>query len=61
MFKRTRSVIKFIREVVLMTFKPDSAIVRSYVILILAGKMTYDEVPNLFNLRAVVQEALDLQ
>lgn len=44
-----------------MTFKPDSSIVRSYVILILAGKMTFDEVPNLFNLREAVQEALDLQ
>lgn len=43
-----------------MIFKPDSSIVRSYVILILAGKMTYDEVPNLFNLREVVAEALGL-
>lgn len=42
-----------------MTFKPDSSIVRSYVILILAGKMTYDEVPNLFNLRDMVQEVLE--
>lgn len=44
-----------------MTFKPDSAIVRSYVILILADKMTFEEVPNLFNLRQAVQNALDLQ
>lgn len=43
-----------------MTFKPDSAIVRSYVILILADKMTYEEVPNLFNLREAVAEALGL-
>lgn len=43
-----------------MFFKPDSAIVRSYVILILAGKMTYDEVPALFNLREAVAEALGL-
>lgn len=41
-----------------MTFKPDSAIVRSYVILILADKMTFEQVPNLFNLRTAVQEAL---
>lgn len=41
-----------------MTFKPDSQIVRSYVILILAGKMTYDEVPPLFNLREAVATAL---
>lgn len=43
-----------------MTFKPDSAIVRSYVILILAGKMTFEEVPALFNLRDAVAEALGL-
>lgn len=43
-----------------MVFTPDSAIVRSYVILILAGKMTYDEVPDLFNLREVVAEVLGL-
>lgn len=44
-----------------MTFKPDSQIVKSYVILILAGKMTYDEVPNLYNLRDAVAQALDLE
>ncbi|WP_255374523.1 CD1375 family protein [Tissierella sp. P1] len=43
-----------------MIFKPNSAIVRSYVILILAEKMTYEEVPNLFNLREAVQEALEI-
>ena len=37
-----------------MTFKPDSAIVRSYVLLILANKMTYEQVPNLYNLRDAV-------
>lgn len=44
-----------------MIFKPDSQIVRSYVILILAGKMTFDEVPNLFNLRQVVAEVLGIE
>ena len=43
-----------------MFFKPNSAIVRSYVILILADRMTYDEVPKLFNLRDAVAEALGL-
>lgn len=43
-----------------MTFKPNSAIVRSYVILILAEKMTYEEVPSLFNLRDAVKEALEI-
>lgn len=42
-----------------MTFKPDSAIVRSYVIMILANKMTYEQVPNLFNLRAMVLQVLE--
>mgnify|MGYP000079277897 CR=1 FL=1 len=44
-----------------MIFKKDSAIVRSYVILILAGEMTFDEVPNLFNLREVVAEVLGIE
>ena len=43
-----------------MTFKPNSAIVRSCVILILAEKMEYDEVPKLFNLREAVQDALEI-
>lgn len=61
MFRRAITIIKFLKEVFLMYFKPDSAIVRSYVILILAGKMTYDEVPELFNLREAVAEALGLE
>lgn len=44
-----------------MTFKPDSAIVRSYVILILAEKMTFEEVPNLFNLREAVTGVLGIK
>ena len=44
-----------------MIFKKDSQIVRSYVILILADQMNYDEVPNLFNLRQAVAEALGLE
>lgn len=43
-----------------MTFKPNSSIVRSYVILILANRMTYEEVPKLFNLRDAVAEALEI-
>lgn len=60
MFKQIKNIIKFIKEILNMTFKPDSQIVKSYVILILAGKMTFDEVPNLFNLRQAVENALDL-
>lgn len=44
-----------------MIFKPDSQIVRSYVILILAGMMTFEEVPDLFNLREMVALALGLE
>ena len=54
------NIIKFIKEIVIMIFKPDSQIVRSYVILILAGKMEFDEVPDIFNLRKAVENALDL-
>lgn len=59
MFKQARLILKFIKGWILMVFKPDSAIVRSYVILILADKMTYDEIPNLFNLRDMVQQVLE--
>jgi len=55
-----RSIIKIIKEIVIMIFKPDSQIVRSYVILILAGKMEFDEVPDIFNLKKAVENALDL-
>ena len=41
-----------------MTFKSDSRIVSSYVILILAGQMTFEQVPNLYNLREMVQFVL---
>ena len=43
-----------------MYFKPNSAIVRSYVILILAERMEYSEVPKLFNLQEAVAEALGI-
>lgn len=61
MFRTISNIIKFIREVIIMTFKPDSAIVRSYVILILAEKMTFEEVPNLFNLREAVTGVLGIK
>ena len=41
-----------------MTFTTDSAIAKSYAVLILAGKYTIDEVPNVGNLREVVIEIL---
>ena len=42
-----------------MVFTAASQIVRSYVILILADKMTFDEVPDLYNLRGMVQLVLE--
>lgn len=61
MFRAIKNIIKFIKEWLIMTFKPNSAIVRSYVILILAGRMNYEEVPKLFNLKEAVAEALEIQ
>ncbi len=60
MFKQIKNIIKFVKEIFNMTFKPDSQIVKSYVILILAGKMAFDEVPDIFNLRQAVENKLDL-
>lgn len=46
------------KELISMNFTKDSQIVKSYVLLILADKMPYEEVPNLFNLREAVAEVL---
>lgn len=40
-------------------FTKNSVIVKSWVALILAGTYTIDDVPNISNLREVVQEVLD--
>lgn len=42
-----------------MVFTKDSIIVKTWVSLILAGTYTIDDVPNIGNLREVVQEVLD--
>jgi hypothetical protein len=44
-----------------MVFTEDSQIAKSYALLILAGEMTYEEVPKLFNLREMVAEVLGLE
>lgn len=44
-----------------MKFNKDSIIVKTWVVLILAGTYTIDDVPNIGNLREVVQEVLDEQ
>ncbi len=41
-----------------MTFTVSSRIAQSYAILILAGQMTIESVPDVGNLRVVVQEIL---
>ncbi len=41
-----------------MTFTTESRIAQSYAILILAGKITIDDVPNVGNLREVVTEII---
>lgn len=42
-----------------MTYTKDSMIVKTWVSLVMAGTYKVDQVPNLFNLRTVVQEVLD--
>lgn len=47
-----------IKEFFKMTFTKKSTIAQSYVVLILAGEITINNVPNVGNLREVVQEIL---
>lgn len=56
--KGIKSILKCLKGVIWMTFTKNSALVRSYVLLIVAGYMTYEEVPALFNMREAVAEAL---
>lgn len=41
-----------------MKFTKNSALVKTWVSLILMGVYTVDDVPNIFNLRAVVAEVI---
>lgn len=43
-----------------MTFTTESSIAKSYAILILAGKYTIDQVPDVGNLREVVIDILTI-
>ena len=56
--KMVIEVIKMMKELFILVFKKDSRIVMSYVILILAGQMTFEQVPNLYNLREMVELVL---
>lgn len=42
-----------------MRFTKKSALVKTWVSLILMGVYTVEEVPNIFNLRAIVQEIVN--
>lgn len=59
--KLYKSVTNKLKEMVFVIFTKDSRIAQSYAILILAGEMTIDDVPNVGNLRAVVLEILGAQ
>lgn len=41
-----------------MTFTKESRIAQSYAVLILAGEITIDSVPNVGNLREVVEQII---
>ena len=42
-----------------MTFTKNSGLVKTWVSLVLCGVITLEQVPNLFNLRAVVAEIVN--
>ena len=46
-------------RVMIMVFTKNSALVKTWVSLVLSGAYTKDEVPKLFNLREVVGEVVD--
>lgn len=56
-----RLQILLISEVFKMNFSKNSMIAQCYVILILAGEITIDNVPNIGNLQSVVMEILGTQ
>ena len=50
--------IQITKEFFKMVFTKSSMIAKSYVVLILAGEMTLERVPNIGNLRQIVMEIL---
>ena len=58
MFSLIKLFLKMIKEMLFMTFTTSSRIAQSYAVLILAGQITIEDVPDVGNLRAVVQEIL---
>lgn len=53
--------LKTLKEVIRMVFTQNTQLVKSYGVLILAKQLTFDEVPNLFNLREQVALFLGLE
>jgi hypothetical protein len=51
-------IIKYIIRMVFNMFTKNSGLVKIWVTMILNGTYTYDQVPNLSNLRTVVFEVL---
>jgi hypothetical protein len=47
-----------VKEFLIMIFTKNSRIAQSYAVLILAGEITIDGVPNVGNLREVVTEII---
>lgn len=56
MFSLIKLFFKMTKEMLLMTFTTNSRIAQSYAILILAGQMELDGVPDVGNLREVVEQ-----
>ena len=61
MFSILKHMFAMAREMYKMTFTTKSRIVHSYAILILAGRITIEDVPNFSNLREVVLEVLSAE
>lgn len=57
-FKLNKLVFVFFKEVMKMNFTPESQLVKSYVLLLTAGLMQFEDIPNLFNLREAVALAM---
>lgn len=58
MFSLLKLFILQTKEMLGMTFTTESGIANSYAVLILAGRRTMDQVPDVGNLRAIVNEIL---
>jgi len=58
MFSLIKSFYQITKEMLFMVFTVESRIAQSYAILILAGQITIEDVPNVGNLREIVQQII---